>query len=156
MIIRRRQRREAETELLSSPTRPSAAVDFGGWQVLGENLEATADFTTQEGVAELSSQRKRSASPLPASSEEPALKKARLENDVQATKTTPCRAPPSNPLAQQVLSGLNDKRTAEDGISDDAADAQGQGDIFLSEGWRDRWCRCDEVGLLRLGPPLVS
>jgi len=50
--------------------------------------------------------------------------------------TVACLAVPQNLIAQQILSNL---ATADGSIS------LGTGDIFLKEGFRDRWCRCSSV-----------
>ncbi|KAA1472622.1 hypothetical protein DENSPDRAFT_838947 [Dentipellis sp. KUC8613] len=63
--------------------------------------------------------------------------KRRLSSAAESTSETkrarvspaPCLAPPENPVAQRVWA---------------AADrAVGEGDVFLQEGWRARWCRCE-------------
>ncbi|EGN94427.1 hypothetical protein SERLA73DRAFT_114653 [Serpula lacrymans var. lacrymans S7.3] len=46
---------------------------------------------------------------------------------------TSCLAPPCNPVATKVFEG----RT-----STNIDSSLGTGDIFLTEGWRERWCRC--------------
>lgn len=58
-----------------------------------------------------------------------------------------CHAPQLNPEAQRAIASSSKgpflpapespKRTLVDGDSD--------ADIFLSDGWRERWCRCNEV-----------
>jgi E3 ubiquitin-protein ligase UBR7 len=38
-----------------------------------------------------------------------------------------CLAPPANPVAEKIFQDAS----------------LGAGDVFLTEGWRERWCRCD-------------
>jgi len=52
--------------------------------------------------------------------------------------TAACLALPQDRIAQQILSNL---ATADGSIS------LGTGDIFLTEGFRDRWCRCSSVSV---------
>ncbi|KZS90154.1 hypothetical protein SISNIDRAFT_475503 [Sistotremastrum niveocremeum HHB9708] len=47
-----------------------------------------------------------------------------------------CLAPRPNPIAQQILAARSMKPL------DLGAESLGEGDIFLTEGFRDRWCRC--------------
>ncbi|KZP23381.1 hypothetical protein FIBSPDRAFT_786274 [Athelia psychrophila] len=54
-----------------------------------------------------------------------------LITDPKATPTSPCLAPPPNPLATDIMT-----RHANGDPS------RGAGDIFLADGWRERWCRC--------------
>lgn len=70
-----------------------------------------------------------------------------------------CLAPPSNPTAQNILTALRSKEDASPSSKSAlettatatvaSADEEGNlcaGDIFLTQDWRGRWCRCDEVG----------
>ena len=52
------------------------------------------------------------------------------------TPSGTCLAPPSNPIAQNVIALCN---------SPNADGSLGTGDIFLKDGWRERWCRCSSV-----------
>lgn len=53
---------------------------------------------------------------------------------------SPCLAPEADPKVQAVLSAL-------DGPQSSDAESLGAGDIFLTQSWRDRWCRCKNVSL---------
>ncbi|EIN04624.1 hypothetical protein PUNSTDRAFT_128198 [Punctularia strigosozonata HHB-11173 SS5] len=59
-----------------------------------------------------------------------------------------CLAPPPNPAAQRIFERLRPGATGHTDSSTTAAqepepDASlGTGDVFLTEGWRERWCRC--------------
>ncbi len=48
-----------------------------------------------------------------------------------------CLAPPLNEAAQRILSVKHS--------SDANPDLEGAGDVFLTEGFRERWCRCPTV-----------
>ncbi|KAL0958743.1 hypothetical protein HGRIS_014068 [Hohenbuehelia grisea] len=76
--------------------------------------------------------RPRSLSP-PDATEGGVSKKSRLSSPTAAAEEPSpslCLAPPLNPVAQEVLTGKPN------------ASVFGAGDIFLEEGFRDRWCRC--------------
>lgn len=84
---------------------------------------------------------KRPLSPSSGTSDIPDAKRARgslTSSDVCPTPTSNCLAPPLNPLAQKIFSGRRSP-------SADPAGSLGKGDIFLTEGFRTRWCRCDSV-----------
>lgn len=53
------------------------------------------------------------------------------------TSTQPCLAPPANAQAQSIISSV------KNGAGRDSVKSLGAGDIFLTHGWRDRWCRCN-------------
>ncbi|KIY65358.1 hypothetical protein CYLTODRAFT_456375 [Cylindrobasidium torrendii FP15055 ss-10] len=65
------------------------------------------------------------------------LDAAAEERDAKRPRIT-CLAPAPNPIAQQILSKSNITVVTED------ACPQGTGDVFLTEGFRERWCRCAE------------
>ncbi|CAE7231227.1 unnamed protein product [Rhizoctonia solani] len=92
--------------------------EAGNFNILGEDWEEQVDVEETQGAGT-----KRRAS---GSGDEQAHKRARAESSSNAKPANPCTAPPLNPLAQTVL-----------------ADPTAHGDVFLSPGWRDRWCRCE-------------
>lgn len=53
-----------------------------------------------------------------------------------SSRPQPCLAPEPNPKAQDILSAARSE--APRGF----VELLGAGDIFLTHGWRDRWCRC--------------
>jgi len=61
-------------------------------------------------------------------SEEPERKKQHISPEPSSL----CLAPPQNPIAQAMFQRV---------LSDTKA-SLGAGDVFLTEGWRERWCRC--------------
>ncbi|KAG9026356.1 hypothetical protein FRB95_008920 [Tulasnella sp. JGI-2019a] len=161
MIINRNSK---SPTLDSSPMKASGsgAVDFGGWEVLGEDFTVMEDPTATAGAtattSDASSQKKRSASSATQLTEEPPTKKFRLENGAPSTKSS-CRAPPMNELAQRVFTQLDWREKGDDdALEVTEPDAvEGEGDIFLSEGWRERWCRCDQcLPVLQAFPYLLE
>ncbi|KAG1725877.1 uncharacterized protein EDB91DRAFT_1167056 [Suillus paluster] len=62
--------------------------------------------------------------------EEPDRKKQHISPE----PSSPCLAPAPNPIAQTISQGLQ--------RPSDTKASLGAGDVFLTEGWRERWCRC--------------
>lgn len=77
--------------------------------------------------------------------EEGDAKRARVSEDASAldannpapASKSPCLAPPPNAIATDIMR----RRTNAD-LS------LGAGDVFLTDGWRERWCHCSSVRLL--------
>ncbi|KAJ3569823.1 hypothetical protein NP233_g4802 [Leucocoprinus birnbaumii] len=78
----------------------------------------------------------RSKRPLSPSEHSPESKRIRTSYDTAEATSRICLAPPSNPVASRIFAG---------GLKAalDSSTSLGTGDIFLTEGFRDRWCRCD-------------
>ena len=57
---------------------------------------------------------------------------------------TSCLAPPQNPLASKIVTELS---------SSELSTSLGAGDIFLTDGFRERWCHCNAVSSHQL--PIV-
>lgn len=156
MIVRRSGKGNSE----AVTSTPGKKTNLPGWEVLGEPIEGTGGQPDAPAVAE-GSNKKRSASPADGTgSNEPPAKKSRLDDSAAsssiASKATPCRAPASNAVAQQVYEQLERRKqpsaeTADTGMSvvEDDEDrrfyVEGEGDLFMTEGWRERWCRCEDV-----------
>ncbi|KAG8935196.1 hypothetical protein FRC01_007429 [Tulasnella sp. 417] len=147
---------------------PSKAVDFRGWEVLGLIEGPSSNPAAAEG-----STRKRSASPIPtSSSSEPPAKKSRLDESAPSSsapsQAMPCKAPIPNEIAQKVYERLEKRKKRQEEESGDAGmlvveepegsfEVEGEGDMFLSDGWRERWCRCDScIAALRAWPFLLE
>ena len=83
---------------------------------------------------------------------EPSAKRARVSPDAESA---PCLAPPQDPRVKALLYALGDplngdvveKGGKEGGSLEQVEKYLGAGDIFLTEGWRNRWCRCRNVSL---------
>ncbi|GJJ13276.1 hypothetical protein Clacol_007527 [Clathrus columnatus] len=67
-------------------------------------------------------------------------KRRRTEEDITNYATSICIAPLMNPIAQLILTGS--EKTGKKLEVDSNQTLLGHGDIFLTEGWRDRWCKC--------------
>ncbi|KDR79109.1 hypothetical protein GALMADRAFT_1222886 [Galerina marginata CBS 339.88] len=70
----------------------------------------------------------------PSAVDRPEAKRAKASSDEQISSSTACLAPPQELLAQKVLSSLD---------SADAESFLGAGDLFLTLGFKERWCQCD-------------
>jgi len=93
--------------------------------------------TSQEGT---SSGVKRPRSPTPADG--PEAKRVKTDGNVDSGSpkpTAPCLAPVQPPLARTVMANF----VSEGSISESGL---GSGDVFLTEGFRERWCHCRMVG----------
>ncbi|KAI8970918.1 hypothetical protein BD414DRAFT_449431 [Trametes punicea] len=80
----------------------------------------------------------------PSEGEEPRSKKARISPG--ANPSSPCSAPPQDPRVTKLISAelhSDSKTNGNSGTDFTRADGYlGAGDVFLTEGFRDRWCRC--------------
>ena len=140
----------------------STLVEDGGvdprWEVLNgkdDVVEAVVGMEKDERKHE------RKDGPLDAcGNEERSAKRPRTESSsviapsavspvLPAESSTPCLGPPMNSTAQKVLSRLLDPTPASE---KSGMGFIGEGDIFLTEGWRERWCRCPTVLLPLLYP----
>ncbi|RDB26718.1 Protein mlo2 [Hypsizygus marmoreus] len=101
------------------------------WRRLGDDLSTTSELVDVDNS--FSSSVAGIKRPLsPSNLDVPEAKRARGSSPMPASPPRPCLAPKSNPFAQKILENL--------GASTESA--IGAGDIFLSEGFRERWCRC--------------
>ncbi|KAF8587623.1 hypothetical protein K439DRAFT_1385634 [Ramaria rubella] len=141
-------REESDEEI--SPVITGGAVD-PRWRVLnGEDDAVELNATTAEG--ELKRQRGIEGD---GGDERPTMKKLRANSGSVAViplasssvpQTEPlssCLAPPVNPTAQHVLNRLHTQNANSMSSASDSSTI-GSGDIFLTDGWRERWCRCPE------------
>ncbi|KAJ3476436.1 hypothetical protein NLI96_g11158 [Meripilus lineatus] len=111
------------------------------WKAIGETTVVTDDVDIHSHENSVPDQvtagqkRARSSS----AADEPQTKRVREgeaesngTNGVHTSQCSPCLAPPSNSFAQKIYAQSDSSGTS----------SLGTGDIFLTEGWRDRWCRC--------------
>ena len=78
---------------------------------------------------------------------EPSAKRARVSPDAEPA---PCLAPSQDLRVKTLLSVLDnslnrDPARKEEKSLEQPGEFLGAGDVFLTEGWRDRWCRCKNV-----------
>ncbi|KAJ1305603.1 hypothetical protein OPQ81_000600 [Rhizoctonia solani] len=104
------------------PSRPIRRQEQG----TGAGTKRRASGTGVED--EQASKRPRAEESNPASNETKAPTAAEPSTSTQpiTSPSTRCAAPPINTLAQTILT-----------------DPSAYGDVFLSAGWRERWCRCE-------------
>lgn len=108
-----------------------------GWKVIGEDgacEEQEVDIDTKpEASTNAGVKRARSLSPSKPTFEKPDAKRLRASPSSNSAPR-PCLAPSRNPIAPQIYASLTN------------GDASlGAGDIFLTDGWRNRWCQCNSV-----------
>lgn len=123
------------------------------WYRIGESddpsqTERTVDIS-DEASSTANAGTKRPRSPSRSSDPHaPESKRARGDEPSAAAAAGPsrpvlCLAPPVNPIAEKIYQNMNDTSLAA-------------GDVFLTDGWRERWCRCDSVSHLAIiGAPLL-
>ncbi|KAI0635177.1 hypothetical protein C8Q77DRAFT_1053681 [Trametes polyzona] len=95
----------------------------------------------------------------PAKEQEPEAKRARVSPEPSsASPSSPCLAPPQDPRVSGLLTKLDGNSPAED-AGEPAVNGSdrylGAGDVFLTEGWRDRWCRCKNCEPSLLSHPFL-
>lgn len=109
----------------------------GPWKALAETFIPASHLHSDEIVDVVDASdstvtigSKRSHSP---SGNEPDAKKPRV---LTSTSSSSCTAPPQGSVALEVL-------TSPDRMNYEFS--PGTGDLFLTDGFRERWCRCDKV-----------
>lgn len=107
------------------------------WRVIGDAsvalVENLVDVSDEAGATSAGTKRPRSSSTTDTNS--PEAKRARASPN-PATSSVPCLAPSLNITADAIFTSRE-----KNGLS------LGAGDVFLTEGWRDRWCHCVSVSL---------
>lgn len=100
-------------------------------------LEADQVEITNEDVTKISESSKTGMKrPVPDGADVPQPKRPR----VPSTSANSCLAPPMNAVAQKIFADLPTAKSPY----------LGTGDLFLTDGFRDRWCRCQAVGSVYL------
>ena len=109
----------------------------GAWKRLqGDPLEKPEDTCDEPSLDVADFQpiaTKRPRSRSASQDDEPETKKARVS-------AQPCLAPAVNLVAQAIFGASRSENSS----------FQGTGDIFLTEGFRERWCRCERVSIIGL------
>ncbi|EJF63695.1 hypothetical protein DICSQDRAFT_167748 [Dichomitus squalens LYAD-421 SS1] len=123
------------------PWRVIGAIDKENAQVDIEGKDAQRDTSGQKGEEPSAGAKRERDS---ATDAEPSAKRARLSPDVDSA---PCLAPAQDPRVEALLvaldRGADELAVKEDGDSSEGSERYlGAGDVFLTEGWRDRWCQC--------------
>ncbi|KAG5645679.1 hypothetical protein DXG03_005517 [Asterophora parasitica] len=88
------------------------------------------DIESTNIIGEPTTGKKRPLSP--SNSDPPEAKRPRAGSVTPVQSPVPCLAPPPNSTAQKIFSLL-------DALTQSSL---GSGDVFLSEGFRERWCHC--------------
>ena len=123
----------------------SSAVE--PWRIIGQPKAADAPVEVvaeDQKVAVAGEKRERSTSVTEAVG--PDTKRARVSEKEDDEEVSVCLAPTMDRGVQKLLERLDTAASGGDLEEDDGY--LGAGDVFLTEGWRDRWCTCVEVGSL--------
>ena len=110
--------------------------------VVGEGDQNENDMAAAPDSRVTGGKRERS----PVGGQEPEAKRARVSPE--PGPPSECLAPPQDPRIARVLSTLDSGVPHNEGANGDSQNAVkylGAGDVFLTEGWRDRWCHCKDV-----------
>ena len=110
------------------------------WKVVGKEDDTNVDASVEvaEGAtplevdSDVGGKRGRSHE----DAEAPTAKRPRVSTEPSASQL--CLAPSESPAAQRLLSSTPENATT-------SVPSLGLGDVFLTEGWRERWCRCQSV-----------
>ena len=110
------------------------------WKVVGKDVSESTKDSENVDVTEIRDSSVTAGQKRPRSGSEGAdiqVKRPREDSDgLGSTKlSSPCIAPPPNPVAHDIINSMGAPQPSQ----------LGAGDIFLTDGWRDRWCRCPEV-----------
>ncbi|TFK70227.1 hypothetical protein BDN72DRAFT_819113 [Pluteus cervinus] len=109
------------------------------WIRLGDSANGPVDVENLEEQPMTGSKRRLSTPP----EGEPNGKRPRPSSPIASAN---CLAPPPNPVAQTILSNTEDPN---------ATTSLGTGDLFLTEGFRERWCHCNECSAILSAHPYL-
>ncbi|KAG6837393.1 hypothetical protein H0H93_010011 [Arthromyces matolae] len=104
----------------------------GPWERLGDYSPSFEERVSVDDAGDEDKLTSGCKRPLSPSNIEGSDAKRLRGNDASISSITPCLAPYSNSVAQRVYEQL----------CAPATESLGTGDLFLSEGFRTRWCRC--------------
>lgn len=124
-----------------SPSHPWRLLE-GPWnRTEGENVQVDGD----EPAVKLGMKRPSTATDR---DDAAGAKRHRRSTDADPSQSpVPCLASPQNPLALKILANLS---------SSERNTSLGTGDIFLVDGFRERWCRCSSVSFPPIFPSTNS
>lgn len=114
------------------------------WKVIGQLAESTDTVDISDDSVPtnptIGHKRARSSS----TSDDPQSKRPRGSEDPSSAlagpgQSSPCLAPIPSHYAQRIFS------SAQSPVAELGAPESGLGDIFLADGFRDRWCGCSDV-----------
>ncbi|KZT25885.1 hypothetical protein NEOLEDRAFT_1132888 [Neolentinus lepideus HHB14362 ss-1] len=116
--------------------------DAEPWKVIGQEEDGSAetnveiDAKTAEAEGQTGSKRPREEGSADGSNK-------RLRGSPSAaSESKPCLAPTPNPTAQKIYKCTSANGTDEGKKPSPSEPNFGTGDVFLTEGWRARWCKC--------------
>ncbi|KAG2004682.1 hypothetical protein CC2G_003213 [Coprinopsis cinerea AmutBmut pab1-1] len=107
------------------------------WVRIGDHVQGgreEAVVVDDVGPSNAGHKRRLSPSDATAGTREP--KRTKVPSTPDSTESNPCIAPQPNPLASTIY---------EQDLTSSDGGKLGTGDIFLTDGFRERWCRCDNV-----------
>ena len=124
-----------------------------GWRILnGIEGQATvevaaSDVSTATATTGVAAGQKRSREETDDDATiEPPTKKPHIESSSTNTATG-CKIPPPNPIALAIFAEL-DRIALSTGLAHPGGEPvaiESTGDMFLTQGWRERWCKCSNV-----------
>lgn len=127
----------------------------GEWYIYPTQPQGAQQDNNSTSTTEGSKKRSRDEMDGITMTSEPPTKKAKLEASIDAVpkpdlsinattklEQSTCTAPKPDPTIQALLDRIIERR----GPYIDGPGLQGTGDIFFTAGWRERWCKCSEVG----------
>ena len=119
------------------------------WRVLdGIEGQATAevaasDASTTNGIT--AGQKRPRQETDDDASIEPPTKKPHIEPS-STNAATSCKIPPPNSIALTIFAELDRIASTGTALPDGEPPAiESTGDVFLTQGWRERWCKCSNV-----------
>lgn len=107
------------------------------WRRLEGNSPSEPDGHHDDSLVDIDDARPVSIAKRPRSSSPGEEREAKRP---RTTTSSPCLAPPVNTISEVIYTNLApDLKVSRSSL--------GAGDVFLTEGWRQRWCRCSHVSL---------
>jgi E3 ubiquitin-protein ligase UBR7 len=131
----------------------------GTWRILGGERQATDEVATSnaptDGVMAGQKRSRQVGETDDGALVEPPTKKLHIESS-NGNSATSCRIPSPNPIALAIFAELDRIASTGTALPDGKPPAiESTGDIFLTQGWRERWCRCSNVRSFPFPKPLA-